>query len=361
MYRDIIKSKVENIQDEKIRESVFSEYKTKSAPTQASSNFITNKEQGDWAERLLYNAIDQTLNNFVVVKYGKSDNLIAGDDRFSDFYEEYQNELVEIGKRPDLLIFKKEDYDSELGRDISSYPHDQIDEYISKAVAGLEVRSSAFLVEKYEEYNRKDKSNLFDEILSLKNVIKDSVDWDKQKSQTAITYINFLNSMNEDNIADIPRRPISQSIDSNVKENMKKLKDKINKFIKRDTLSITPKLEDLQVVYRWIQKYNVPHFYVQVFFDRIYGISFEEILDVLGKDSLEYSVEKDTKNQGKTTIKININNTSFLSEKVFEPEYIAKRKELSKGRLLFYTEFKNECAILKKAEIMSLLKIEDEE
>ena len=29
MYRDIIKSKVENIQDEKIRESVFSEYKTK--------------------------------------------------------------------------------------------------------------------------------------------------------------------------------------------------------------------------------------------------------------------------------------------------------------------------------------------
>ena len=361
MYKKIIESKVSVIQDKKIRESVLSKYKTKSAPTQASSNFITNKEQGDWAERLLYNAIDQTLNNFVVVKYGKSDNLIAGDDSFSDFYEEYQKELAEIGKRPDLLIFKKEDYDSKLGRDISAYPHNQIDKYISKAVAGLEVRSSAFLVEKYEEYNRNDKSELFKEILDLKDIIKHSVDWDKQKSETAEIYINFLNTMNESNLANIPRRPMSKTLNSDVIKNMQDLKEKINKFIKRDTLSITPKLEDLQVVYRWIQKYNVPHFYIQVFFDRIYGISFEEILDVLGKDIVEYSVEKDTKNQGKTTIKININNTLFLSDSVSEPSYIARRKELSKGRLLFYTEFKGECAILKKAEIKSLLKIEDEE
>lgn len=67
---------------------------------------------------------------------------------------------------------------------------------------------------------------------------------------------------------------------------MIELKSKITKIRQRDTLSITPKVEDLQVVYRWIQKYNVPHFYVQVFFDRIYGISFEEILDLLGKESM---------------------------------------------------------------------------
>ena len=41
-------------------------------PTQASSNFITNKEQGDWAENLVFRAINETSKNFVAVKYGKS-------------------------------------------------------------------------------------------------------------------------------------------------------------------------------------------------------------------------------------------------------------------------------------------------
>lgn len=142
---------------------------------------------------------------------------------------------------------------------------------------------------------------------------------------------------------------------------MKSLKEKIDKVLKRDTLSITPKLEDLQVVYRWIQTYNVPHFYVQVFFDRIYGISFEEILDSLGEGDKSYSIERDAKNQGKTTIKININDTINISEEIEEPNYIGKRKELSRGRLLFYTEFKDGIAILKKGEITSLLGIESRE
>lgn len=39
-------------------------------PTQASSNFITNKEQGDWAENLIFRAINETSKNHVAVKYG---------------------------------------------------------------------------------------------------------------------------------------------------------------------------------------------------------------------------------------------------------------------------------------------------
>ena len=44
-------------------------------PTQASSNFITNKEQGDWAEDLIFRAINKTSQNYVAVRYGKSDDL----------------------------------------------------------------------------------------------------------------------------------------------------------------------------------------------------------------------------------------------------------------------------------------------
>ena len=108
-------------------------------PTQASSNFITNKEQGDWAENLVTRAINETSNNFVAVKYGKSDNLVAGEDGFDTFYQDFQAELDTIGKRPDLLIFNKSDFDDNLGFDISQVPHHQITEYVKKAILGIEV------------------------------------------------------------------------------------------------------------------------------------------------------------------------------------------------------------------------------
>lgn len=119
-------------------------------PTQASSNFITNKEQGDWAENLVFRAINETSKNFIAVKYGKSDDLLAGEDGFDTFYQDFQDELDTIG-RPDLLIFRKEDFNKDLGFDISQIPHHTITEYVKKAIAGIEVRSSAFLIDKYEE------------------------------------------------------------------------------------------------------------------------------------------------------------------------------------------------------------------
>lgn len=361
MYCKNIEGKIDKIKIVEIRNLIKSEYEKKSAPTQASSNFITNKEQGDWAENLLFNAINKTFDEVVAVKYGKSDDLIAGDEKFNDFYDEYQNELATIGKRPDLLIFKKSDYLECFGNDISGYPHEEIDEYVSKAIAGIEVRSSAFLVAKYEEYNRQERDKLLLEIENLKNEILGYELLKVTNTESAKKYVAFLTSFEINSIEKVPTRPVSKKIPENQVNKMKSLKEKIDKVLKRDTLSITPKLEDLQVVYRWIQTYNVPHFYVQVFFDRIYGISFEEILDSLGEGDKSYSIERDAKNQGKTTIKININDTINISEEIEEPNYIGKRKELSRGRLLFYTEFKDGIAILKKGEITSLLGIESRE
>jgi len=62
-------------------------------PTQASSNFITNKEQGDWAEDLIFKAINETSKNYIAIRYGKSDDLIAGEDSFDKFYNNFQDEL----------------------------------------------------------------------------------------------------------------------------------------------------------------------------------------------------------------------------------------------------------------------------
>lgn len=82
-------------------------------PTQAFSEFLTNREQGDWAERLVFSAINKVNKRFVAVQYGKSDRLVAGKAGFKEFYESYQDELDHISKRPDILVSRTQDYKPE--------------------------------------------------------------------------------------------------------------------------------------------------------------------------------------------------------------------------------------------------------
>ena len=110
-------------------------------PTMANSEFLTNKEQGDWAEQVVYKAINENSDDYFAVQYGRSDSISAGDEGFADFYTEYQRELNTIGKRPDLLIFKSSDFPN-MDVDIEN------DDHVKKAIVALEVRSSSFLIEK---------------------------------------------------------------------------------------------------------------------------------------------------------------------------------------------------------------------
>ena len=116
-------------------------------------------------------------------------------------------------------------------------------------------------------------------------------------------------------------------------------------------------MEDLKVVHKWVTTYNVPHFYVQVFFDKVYGVSFLEILNLIATPELEdekYYIEQDNKNQNKTTIKIPIHEGICLAQKVKEPNHHRVRKELNKGRLLFYVKFEGGEAVIDKKEFDKL-------
>ena len=109
-------------------------------PTMANSEFLTNKEQGDWAEQVVCRAINEFSDEYFAKEYGRSESIAAGDEGFADFYMEYQNELNAIGKRPDLLVFKLADFPNK-NVDLEN------DAHIKKAIAALEVRSSSFLKE----------------------------------------------------------------------------------------------------------------------------------------------------------------------------------------------------------------------
>jgi len=334
-----------------------------SPPTQASSNFITNKEQGDWAEDLIFRAINETSKNYVAIRYGKSDDLIAGDEGFDKFYNEFQDELDTIGKRPDLLIFYKEDFDSDLGYDISKINHTQIEDYARKAIAGLEIRSSAFLINKYEnEMQQRTKFHLEKALEVRDEILSNYRELLEKKNRK---YIELLENIDEESIQIINfRRPSWKATEDlqNLSQLFKQLKEHINIIQKRDYLSITPKVEDIKVVYKWVEMFNVPHYYFQVFFDKSFGISFKNILTLLTEPEKEgefYEISQDVKNQNKTTIKINTRKTKQIAYKIIEPEHKSIRKEMGRGRLLFYVTFQGGTAYLDIENLKSLLNIDE--
>lgn len=340
-YKDIINEICNNIHTGLID---FSEPRSEaSMPTQASSEFITNKQQGDWAEDVLFRAINNNSQNIVAVRYGKSDDFVAGDVGFEKFFNDYQAELDTIGKRPDILLFKKEDFDATLGRDISSKLNAEIGRYVAKAVAGIEVRSSAFLINRYtEEANRVVNYNTSRAIELKDIVLKGYFDLLEQKRPELIPLLQQLDEISVRTI-DFRKPTWKSSIRlQELTSFLSEIKDCLKLIQKRNSLSITPKVEDLKVVHKWINTYNVPHFYVQVFFDKVYGVSFQHILELVSNPDWEddkYFIEQDTKNQNKTTIKIPSQDGICLAEAVIEPNHHSIRKELNKGRLLFYVKF----------------------
>ncbi len=76
------------------------------APTMANSVFLTNKEQGDWAEEIVFNAINEYSDDYRAIQYGRSESLAAGDPGFAEFYASYLDELNDIGKKPDILVYR---------------------------------------------------------------------------------------------------------------------------------------------------------------------------------------------------------------------------------------------------------------
>lgn len=322
-------------------------------PTSVSSEFITNKEQGDWAERIVYEAINKN-ESYIAVHYGRADSLSAGDTGFKEFYEEYQKELNSIGKRPDLLIFNSSDYYEGIEESV---------EGVKKAIAAIEVRSSSFLVEKYNNFMQLRNQAAIDRIGELRQSIFGSQKLnDILKKRKPAVYDVLKYSSLEQFREGITFQFTSLSSSPELillSEKIKEIKKCIKILQKRDYLSITPKLEDIALVNRWIENFNVPHYYLQVFFDKAYIISFEDILNISSNpndEGVKFSIERDTKNQGKTTIKIDVRSTDLIIDQVAIPDHASQMKELDRGRVLFYVKFDGTSGYLEESTLESILR-----
>ena len=309
-------------------------------PTMASSQFLTNKEQGDWAEEVVFRAINENLDDYRAIKYGRADSLAAGDPGFESFYENYQSELNEMGKRPDLLIFRT----SDIPNNMTSNRPDFDNDFVGKAVAAIEVRSSSFLANRYSSFmsDRIEKSTAI--CIDIQQELMKPPLSDLLREKSPEIY-RMIETATAETYREIDFRARSWSSSAELKRlsmHLRRLKDHIRILHKRDYLSITPKLEDLALVNRWIQNFGVKHFYLQVFFDKAYVIPFKDVLTISSDSRKEgdiFSVERDVKNQGKTTIKINVQVGREILGRIDMPQHRSALRELERGRLLFYVTF----------------------
>lgn len=362
-YKLLVHEAIENSRKDLIDLSIARDVSR--PPTQASSEFLTNKKQGDWAEKTFIKNFNEQYESFVAVKYGRDNDLVAGEDGFKEFYEEYQEELDEIGKKPDILIFHKSIYQEEWNFNISDYSKEQLDEIVEKSICGIEIRSSSFLHKNYQDYSNEKENNLNSIILELKNHILNTYGQILKKRDKKI--FETISNISSENIIVDFRSPSWKKTEDEIKlcEILKTLNENIRELKKRNFLSITPKVEDLKVVYNWIQRYNIPHFYIQIFFDEAFGISFLEILEMISDETAEkkdYFIEKDTKNQNKTTIKIDTNICTKVIENIVLPDHFSEAREIGdRGRLLYNVNFIESKAIILKDALNQLLGINKHE
>jgi hypothetical protein len=329
-------------------------------PTQAFSQFLNNKEQGDWAEQTFIDNFNRTQPAMWATKYGSSVDLVAGDVGFDDYYREYQTELVEIGKRPDVLIFDRGRIQAKYGAiaDVSALPRAELETLVPDAVAAIEIRSSSFLSAKYDaaaaqarDRHQRDveacaRSLVADFAVELRGV----PDWERFASAL------LLNGV--ENAGDPPRAIAKKSTDRlrAASQLTKRIKDGLGALGRRDFLSITPKSEDLSLVYRWIQRFGVQHHYCQVFFDRAVVIPFKRILEIIAdptRENVDYFIEADEKNQYKSTFKINVKLGTEVLSSVALPRHCSVMKELPKGRLIFFVRFEPSHAAVNLGGIVS--------
>lgn len=99
----------------------------------------------------------------------------------------------------------------------------------------------------------------------------------------------------------------------------------------RETPSFTVKVEDLIIVYRWLERHGVPQSYCQVFFDSVFAINFLDIFAIIGGGK-GFTIETPKKSQEKSTIMIPITHGLQIGRATAIPTFAAEHRVTELGR-----------------------------
>ena len=187
------------------------------------SDFLMRWSQGVWSEKRLIDAINKT-NQFYAIPYGPSGTAPTDDVRAFELYFE-RLEAAGLGniKRPDLLVFKISDkpfvdnFLADIGgeEELPFITEVKLQDLIAKAIIAVECENSLWVAEKMPAYN-------------------------------------------------LPMKP------------QKRLGGKLGLSKASVLPTVIIKEEDRLPLSRWQQENKVPIHVWHVFFDRAYGLSFDE-------------------------------------------------------------------------------------
>lgn len=102
--------------------------------------------------------------------------------------------------------------------------------------------------------------------------------------------------------------------------------------VDRSCPSFTVKVEDLIIVYRWMERFQVPECYTQVFFDSIFGINFLGIFEIIGS-GIGFKIETPKQSQEKATIMIPITSGHRIALGSEPPDFRTVMRETRLGRV----------------------------
>jgi hypothetical protein len=121
-----------------------------------------------------------------------------------------------------------------------------------------------------------------------------------------------------------------------------------------ETPSFTVKVEDLCIVYRWMEVTRKPQVYVQVFFDSIFAIDVKTIFEIIASGT-GYKIDTPAKSQLKATIMIPITKGHQIATFSDAPTFGVATRETKTGRVDAYVVPQGGIVSIVESEFQKLL------
>jgi len=254
------------------------------------SDFLMRWSQGVWSEKRLIDAVNRT-NKFYAIPYGPSGTAPTEDVRaFELYFERLEAAGLRNIKRPDLLVFKIADkafvdnFLQNIGGDeeLPFIVENNLQDLISKAVVAVECENSLWIAEKMPDYNT-------------------------------------------------PMKP------------QKRLGGKLGLPKTAVLPTVIIKEEDRVPLTRWQEENNVPIHVWHVFFDRAYGLAFDEAERLVREGLIEPTIQTFQAPGGATTkkaiYKYYYRYAYPLGISIEQPRLVPNFVEDKNGHILPYVKF----------------------
>ena len=282
------------------------------------SDFLMRWSQGQWSERRLIEAVNET-GEFFALPYGISSVAPENDVKRAELYFEFLDKAnADRAKRPDILIFpsSRRKEVSEILAEVSSIP-------APAAIETLEDKEAALSF--FKELTATQRLPFFNETSALI----------RKLLQMSILGVEAENSLWVTEKMPHYREPLRP---------MKRLGGKPGLPKNAVVPTIILKEEDIEPLLAWEQKNEIPIHIWHVFYDRAFGISLDKALALIQGGLIEPHEQTFQSPGGATTNKntyrIYYHYAYPLAETIGSPELVADYILDKNGHILPYVRFK---------------------